>query len=240
MPAAAVELRGLTHRYADGTAALQGFDLRIARGECVALIGPNGAGKSTLLQHLNGLLLASSGEVLVEDLRVERGTLAAVRERVGFVFQHAQDQLFMPTVADDVAFGPTNQGLPPPEVQQRVQSALQAVGAAHLALRAPWRLSGGEQRMVAIAGVLAMRPALLVLDEPSAELDAAARERLVTLLRGLPLTRILATHDLELAAQVATRVVVLEAGRIVADGDCREVLAQQPLLQRLGLRSVAA
>lgn len=233
--ACAVEVRGLCHRYADGTQALRGLDCRIGAGKAVAVVGANGAGKSTLLQHLVGLLLATAGEVRVGELTVQRATLVQVQRLVGFVFQDPDDQLFMPTVEDDVAFGPLNLGLSPQAARARVQEALASVGAAHLAARAPWRLSGGEKRAVAIAGVLAMAPQVLVLDEPSAGLDPAARRRLMALLRALPQTRIIATHDLDLALEVCARVLVMHEGRIEADGAPAEVFRDAALLQRCHL-----
>jgi cobalt/nickel transport system ATP-binding protein len=227
----AIELRALTHAYPDGTPALRGVDLRILAGEAVAVVGANGAGKSTLLLHLNGLLLPTSGEVHVGGLPVGRATLAQVRRTVGFVFQDADDQLFMPTVQDDVAFGPSNLGLPAPQVQARVRAALEAVDAAHLASRPPYRLSGGEKRAVAIAGVLAMAPAVLVLDEPSAGLDPAGRRRLIGLLRSFTQTRVIATHDLDLVLEVCQRVLILHHGRLQADGRPGELFADRDLLQ---------
>jgi cobalt/nickel transport system ATP-binding protein len=235
MTTPAVELRALAHTYADGTPALRGIDLCIAPGEAVALVGANGAGKSTLLQHLNGLLLPGSGSVHIEGVAVTRTTLAAVRRRVGYVFQDADDQLFMPTVQDDVAFGPLNLGLPTAEVQARVQAALAAVGAAHLAARAPYRLSGGEKRAAAIAGVLAMEPAVLVLDEPTSGLDPAGRRRLIELLRGLTPTRVIATHDLDLVLELCPRVVVLHEGRVQADGRPQALFSDHELLRRCHL-----
>lgn len=235
MTAPAIALRGLCHTYADGTPSLRGIDLRIDAGEAVAIVGANGAGKSTLLLHLNGLLLPDAGSVAIEGDPVTRATRVAVRQRVGYVFQDADDQLFMPTVQDDVAFGPLNQGLPAAEVHRRVAAALAAVGAGHLAGRAPYRLSGGEQRAVAIAGVLAMAPSILVLDEPSAGLDPAGRRRLIELLDGLPQTRVIATHDLDLVLDLCARVVVLHQGRVAADGTPRQVFADGALLQRCHL-----
>ena len=235
MPAVALDLRGVCHAYPDGTAALCGVDLHIEAGECVALLGANGAGKSTLLQHLNGLLLAAAGEVRVDGQRVEPASLARVRQLVGYVFQQAEDQLFMPTVAEDVAFGPHNLGLGAAEVEARVQQALQAVGASHLAGRAPWRLSGGEQRLVAIAGVLAMRPGVLVLDEPSAGLDAQARGQLLQVLAAQTCTRIVTTHDLALAAELCPRALVLHEGRVRADGAPRDLYADAALMRECRL-----
>jgi cobalt/nickel transport system ATP-binding protein len=243
---AAIEICGLAHRYADGTPALRGVDLRVAPGEALAVVGANGAGKSTLLLHLNGLLLPGGGSVRVADLLIEHGTrggrngaspgaLRELRRRVGFVFQDADDQLFMPTVQEDVAFGPLNLGLPAPQVQRRVQDALAAVGAASLAGRCTHRLSGGEKRAVALAGVLAMTPSVLVLDEPSAGLDPAGRRSLIELLRGLPLTRIVATHDLLLALELCPRVVMLHEGRVLADGPTQALFADEELLRRCHL-----
>jgi len=233
--APAVDVRALVHAYADGTPALRGVDLRIDAGEAVAIVGANGAGKSTLLKHLNGLLLAGSGSVYIDGIALTRASLADVRRRVGYVFQDADDQLFMPTVQDDVAFGPMNLGLAADEAQARVAAALQAVGAAHLALRAPYRLSGGEKRAVAIAGVLAMAPSILVMDEPSTGLDPAGRRRLIELLGRLPPTRIVATHDLALVLQSCPRALVLHEGRVVADGTPARLFADAELLRRCQL-----
>ena len=232
-----VEVRGLEHRYADGTWALRGVDCRIHPGEAVALVGANGAGKSTLLLHLVGLLRPSAGSVRIGDLPVLPTTLAQVQRSVGYVFQDADDQLFMPTVEEDVAFGPLNLGLPPDEARARVHAALERVGALHLAARAPYRLSGGEKRAVAIAGVLAMAPDILVLDEPSSGLDPAARRRLIGLLRSFSHTRIVASHDLDLVLDVCTRVLVMHEGRIEADGPPLEIFADTALLQRCHLET---
>jgi cobalt/nickel transport system ATP-binding protein len=233
----AIDIRALVHAYADGTQALRGVDLRIDVGEVVAIVGANGAGKSTLLKHLNGLLLAASGSVRIEGIPLTRARLPDVRRRVGYVFQDADDQLFMPTVQDDVAFGPMNFGLAASEVRARVAEALAAVGASHLALRAPYRLSGGEKRAVAIAGVLAMAPSILVLDEPSTGLDPAGRRRLIELLGRLPQTRLVATHDLGLVLQLCPRALVLHEGRVVADGAPARLFADAELLRRCQLES---
>jgi len=235
MTTPAIALCGLTHAYPDGTPALRGVDLRIRPGESVAVVGANGAGKSTLLLHLNGLLLPSAGDVTINGLPLLRANLARIRQIVGYVFQDADDQLFMPTVQDDVAFGPTNQGLAAAEVQARVQAALQAVGALHLAARPPYRLSGGQKRAVAIAGVLAMAPDILVLDEPSSGLDPAGRRRLIGLLQALRQTRVIASHDLDLVQEVCQRVLVLHDGRVQADGAPAALFADLALLQRCQL-----
>lgn len=231
----AVEVCGLAHAYADGTQALRGVDGAIAQGEAVAVVGANGAGKSTLLRHLNGLLRPSAGEVRIGGTPVTRSTRGTILREVGFVFQDPDDQLFMPTVAEDVAFGPVNLGCPPQEVQRRVAEALERVGAGHLAPRAPYRLSGGEKRLVAMAGVLAMQPSVLVLDEPSAGLDPAARRRLIELLKGFGHTRVLATHDLDLALEVCARVWVMHEGRLLADGPPELLFADDALMRRCHL-----
>lgn len=225
----AVAARGLRYRYPDGTPALDGLDLEVAPGERVAVLGPNGAGKTTLMLHLNGLL-RGDGELRVDGLAVERGTLAAVRARVGLVFQDPDDQLFMPTVREDVAFGPRNMRLGEDEVAARVAVALDAVRMAHAADRAPQQLSQGERRRVAIATVLAMDPAVVVLDEPSANLDPRARRELTGLLGRLDRTMLLVTHDLPLAAELCHRAVILSAGRVAADGPCRDLLRDDALL----------
>jgi cobalt/nickel transport system ATP-binding protein len=227
----AVQAVGLSYSYPNGRPALRGVELRIRHGERVAILGPNGAGKTTLMLHLNGLM-RGAGRLEVAGLAVEDGTLADLRARVGLVFQDPDDQLFMPTVAEDVAFGPLNQGLPEAEVELRVREALGAVRMADAAERAPHQLSMGERRRVAIATVLASRPSLLVLDEPSANLDPRARRELVDILAGVDRTMLLTTHDLPLAAELCERAVILADGRIVADGECHQLLADAELLAR--------
>jgi cobalt/nickel transport system ATP-binding protein len=230
-----VEAREVSFHYPDRTPALRAVSCRIVHGEAVGVVGANGAGKSTLLLQFNGLLTPHSGEVRIGEIPVTAATRAQIHRTVGFVFQDADDQLFMPTVEEDVAFGPLNMGLPVEEVRQRVRQALETVGAAHLAARAPYRLSGGEKRAAAIAGVLAMLPSILVLDEPSAGLDPAARRRLIGLLRSFTHTRIIATHDLDLVLDVCSRVLVMHEGRIVADGEPERIFGDGELLSRCHL-----
>lgn len=220
---------GLAFAYPDGHPALRGVDLKIAAGERVALLGPNGAGKTTLLLHLNGLL-RGAGRLEVAGVELRDETVRAARAQVGLVFQDPDDQLFMPTVREDVAFGPLNLGLERGEVERRVGEALAAVRMEHALERAPHQLSMGERRRVAIATVLSMRPALLALDEPSASLDPRSRRELVAVLAGVETTMLLATHDLPLAAQLCERAVILAAGRVVADAPVRELLADSELL----------
>jgi cobalt/nickel transport system ATP-binding protein len=227
----AIHARGLTYRYPGGQPALDGVDLHVRHGERVALLGPNGAGKTTLVFHLNGLL-AGGGELEVAGLEVGKDTLREVRARVGVVFQDPDDQLFMPTVREDVAFGPLNQGLERAEVEARVEEALATVRMRHVLERAPHQLSMGERRRVAIATVLAMRPSLLVLDEPSANLDPRSRRELLDVLAEIERTMLVVTHDLPFAAELCERAAILAAGRIVADDACEAVLGDAGLLAR--------
>ena len=214
--------------------ALRGVDFKIGHGEKVALLGPNGAGKSTLLLHTDGLLLPASGEVVVCGMPVERKTLADVRRRVGMVFQNPDDQLFMPTVEEDVAFGPLNMGLDAGEVEMRISAAMRAVGAEGLRKRSPMQLSGGQKRAVALAAVLAMRPQILVLDEPTANLDGRTRRSLMSVLGRIDSTCIIATHDLAMARALCTRAIVMDEGRVVADGSCAKVIADPVVADLLG------
>ncbi len=228
--AAAVRMVDLTFAYPDGTAALDRLNLDIAPGERVAVLGPNGAGKSTLMLHLNGVLTANSGEVYIGGTRLDRTTIRAIRQRVGVVFQDPDDQLFMPTVAQDVAFGPTNFGMRGERLSQNVGFALAAVGMSDRADRSPARLSLGERRRAALATVLACRPEVLVLDEPAANLDPVARRELADILLSLPTTLVLVTHDLPYAQRICDRAVILDSGRIVADGPIDEILSNAALL----------
>jgi cobalt/nickel transport system ATP-binding protein len=225
-----VSLRGVHFAYPDGRTALRGVDLTVGAGERVAILGPNGAGKTTLVLHLNGIYLPSAGEVHVSGLRSGAANLREIRRRVGVVFQDPDDQLFMATVGQDVAFGPANLGFRGQELDNRVGTALAAVGMTHAAQRAPHHLSFGERRRAAIATVLSMDPDILVLDEPSSNLDPAARREVATLLRQLSLTTIVVTHDLPYALELCERSVILDGGAIVADGPTTEILADEELL----------
>ncbi|MFV2102827.1 energy-coupling factor ABC transporter ATP-binding protein [Micromonospora sp. LOL_024] len=232
--APSLEIRGVRYAYPDGHLALHGVDLTVARGERVALLGPNGAGKTTLVLHLNGILTPTEGHIVVGGLAVssERARLVEIRRRVGIVFQDPDDQLFLPTVAEDVAFGPANLGLRGAELASRVDEALAAVGMSEHRDRTPHHLSFGQRRRVAVATVLAMRPEILVLDEPSSNLDPAARRELAGILRDLPVTLLMVTHDLPYAFELCDRSVILDAGRIVADGPTAELLGDEELLAR--------
>jgi cobalt/nickel transport system ATP-binding protein len=230
-----IEARDISFTYPGGMAALRGVSFGISHGEAVGIIGCNGAGKSTLLLHLNGYLTPNHGEVRIGDVPLTRQTVAMARRAVGLVFQDSDDQLFMATVFEDVAFGPLNLGLADDEVEQRVKAALDRVGMAHLRERPPHRLSAGEKRAVAIAGVLALEPDILVMDEPSSNLDPRARRRLIELLRSFEHTRIIATHDLEMVVEVCSRVIVLDGGTVVADGPTRDILNDETLMNAHGL-----
>ncbi|QXC59177.1 ATP-binding cassette domain-containing protein [Aquihabitans sp. G128] len=228
--APAIEVVGLRHAWPDGTVALAGVDLTVANRERVAVLGPNGSGKTTLVLHLVGALERAGGTIAVGGLPVTRPNLAAVRRRVGLVFQDPDDQLFLPTVRDDVAFGPAAQGLAGDELAERVERALDVVGLTDLADRAPHQLSLGERRRAALAGVLATHPEVLVLDEPTANLDPASRRDLVEVVRGLEVTTVVVTHDLPLALELCPRSVVLDRGRIAADGPTAALLANRDLM----------
>lgn len=221
--------------YPNGYEALKGVSFEITHGEHVALLGLNGAGKSTLLLQTNGLLLPTEGEVNVGGVPVTKKTLRLVRQSVGMVFQDPDDMLFMPTVEEDVAFGPLNMGLPADEVERRVVHALREVGCEHLRNRAPFQLSGGQKRMVAIAAVLSMEPDILVLDEPTSNLDMKARRQLIEILRNFRHTILLATHDLDLVSELCPRSIVIEDGCVSSDTFTERVFSDPELCLRLGL-----
>lgn len=226
----ALALRGVVYEYPDGHRALDGVDVTIEPGERVALLGPNGAGKTTLVLHLNGILQPSAGTVTAGGLAVAQPHLREVRRRVGLLFQDPDDQLFMTTVAEDVAFGPANLGLRGEELELRVKAALEAVGMADAADRPPHHLSFGQRRRVAVATVLAMEPEILVLDEPSSNLDPAGRRELAEILKSLDLTMLMVTHDLPYALELCPRSVILDEGRIVADGPTAALLGDAELM----------
>jgi len=232
-----IDIRGLGFHYPDGTVALADVDLHIHAGERVALLGPNGAGKTTLILHMNGIHLPQTGTVAVSGLSVSHGNLVDIRRRVGIVFQDPDDQLFMPTVREDVAFGPANLGLEGRDLDARVDEALATVEVGDLADRPPNHLSFGQKRRVAIAGVMAMVPEILILDEPTSNLDPASRADLTGVLDGLDVTQLIVTHDLLYALEICERSVVLDGGQIVADGQTRDILGDHDLLarHRLGL-----
>jgi cobalt/nickel transport system ATP-binding protein len=230
MTAPVLDVRGLAYAYPDGHQALYGVDLHVHRGERVALLGPNGAGKTTLVLHLNGILEPGAGSVAVSGLPVVKENVQEVRRRVGIVFQDPDDQLFMPTVRDDVAFGPANLGLRGADLDARVTAALEQVGMADFADRPPHHLSFGQRRRVAVATVLAMEPEILVLDEPSSNLDPASRRELAEILTGLDVTVLMVTHDLPYAFQLCPRSVVLSDGVVVADGPTYDVLTDDALM----------
>ena len=227
-----LDLRGVAYRYPGSHQALYGVDLHVHAGERVALLGPNGAGKTTLVLHLNGILRAGAGTVEVSGLPVTDAHLLEIRRRVGIVFQDPDDQLFMPTVRDDVAFGPANLGLRGAELDARVTEALTAVDVLGLADRAPHHLSLGQRRRVAIATVLAMEPDILVLDELTSNLDPASRRELADILAALPVTLLMVTHDLPYAAQLCERSVILSDGVVAADGRTLDLLGDADLLRR--------
>ena len=230
-PVASLEVENLAFAYPDGHQALYGVNLSIGPRERVALLGPNGAGKTTLVLHLNGILGGGVGTVRVGGLPVVKENFREVRRRVGLVFQDPDDQLFMPTARDDVAFGPANLGIRGDELDVRVRHALDQVGMLPFIDRPPHHLSYGQRRRVAVATVLAMQPEILVLDEPSSNLDPASRRELADILRDLDLTTLMVTHDLPYAMELCPRSVILSAGVIAADGPTRELLCDEELLR---------
>lgn len=227
------------YRYPNGYEALRGVSFRVTHGEKVALVGANGAGKSTLLLHTDGLLMPSQGEVVMGGITLTRRTLSLVRQSVGFVFQDSDNQLFMPTVEEDVAFGPSNMRLEPAEIERRVVDALEAVGALHLRKSSPFQLSGGQKKRVAIATVLSMEPSILVMDEPTSNLDPRARRQIIDLIRRFRHTTLIATHDMEMVLDLCDRTIVMKDGKIVADDSTQHVFGDLALLEDCGLEQPA-
>ena len=234
-----ISIENLKYTYHDGTPALKGVSLTISRGESVGLIGPNGAGKTTLLLHLNGILMSKNGIVKILGIEAQKENIKAIRKDVGLVFQDPDDQLFMPTVFDDVAFGPINMDCAEGEVRERVAKALKWVHMEGCEQRSPQHLSIGEKRRIAIATILSMSPEILVIDEPTANLDPRAKWELSMLLRGLPMTKIVASHDLDIVAELCGRTIVLDGGKIVADDATPSIMSNAALLERHGLAPVS-
>jgi cobalt/nickel transport system ATP-binding protein len=230
-----IAVEGLSFTYPDGTFALKDIALDVYENESLAVIGPNGAGKSTLLLHFNGLLNGQSRCIKILDKDMSKENLAFIRQKVGFVFQDPQDQLFMPTAYEDVAFGPKNLGLGKEEVEKRVDDALRELGLSEIKNHSSHHLSLGQQRRLSIATVLAMRPGILVLDEPNANLDHLSRRHLIEFLSNLKATKIIATHDLEMVLELCQRVIILDKGKIVSCGPAKEILSDRTILQSHGL-----
>jgi len=231
----AVRITRLSYTYPDGTKALDGIDLDVARGERVAIVGPSGAGKSTLLLHLNGVL-KGTGSIKIMDLPLQASNLQQIRKQVGLLFQDPNEQLFCPTVYEDVAFGPMNLGIAAGEVPQRVEKALHDSGLDRsFRSRPPRHLSLGERRCVSLATILAMEPAVLGMDDPTSNLDRRNRRRLVDVLSGLKSSQIIATHDLEFAVEVCSRTVIMDQGKIRADGETKNILSDSRLMEAHGL-----
>lgn len=230
----AIKIKKLEYTYPDGTKALKGIDLSISEGESIGVIGPNGAGKSTLLLHLNGIL-QGNGQVKIMGLDIIDRNLDIIRTKVGLVFQDPENQLFMPTVFDDVAFGPANAGLKKEKVKSLVKEALQEVDMASSVNRISHHLSFGEKKRISIATVLSMKPEIMALDEPTSNLDPKAREDLIRLLRNMDRTKIIASHDLDMILDTCNRAVILDRGIIVADGGAKEILSNATLLKKHNL-----
>ena len=230
-----VEFKNVFFRYPDGTEALKGVNFRITHGESVGVVGANGAGKSTLLQHMNGYLMPTSGTVTIGDLTLTGKTKREFRKKVGIVFQNPDDQLFMPTVFDDVAFGPLNLGMDEASVRERVRKALDMVNSLDLQDKPPHHLSCGQKSAVAIASVMAMAPDILAMDEPAANLDPRSRRSLITLLKTFKHSKIIASHDLDLILDVCERCIVIGGGAVVADGPSAEILSNKALLEENNL-----
>jgi cobalt/nickel transport system ATP-binding protein len=226
-----VEFKNVSFRYPDGTEALRDISFRITHGESVGIIGANGAGKSTLLLHMNGSLMPTSGTVNIGDLYLTRQTRQEIRRKVGIVFQNPDDQLFMPTVYEDVAFGPLNLGMDEAAVRERVKVALNLVNSFELSNKPPHHLSCGQKSAVAIASVMAVEPDILAMDEPAANLDPKSRRLLINLLKTFTHSRIIASHDLDLILDVCHRCIVIREGRVVADGVSIEILSNRDLLE---------
>lgn len=230
-----IEVKELYFTYPDGNRAINGISFLAGHGEAIGIIGANGAGKSTLLMLLMGVLSPAKGEIIIGDVHLTKKTLPLIRQRLGMVFQNPDDQLFMATVYDDVAFGPRNYRLDEKEVEGRVLEALERVGILHLKGRAPYKLSGGEKRAAAIASVLSLQPDVLIMDEPTAALDPKSRRKIIELLKSFNHTKIITSHDLDMIRETCKRILVIKDGEIEADGETTEILSNAELLDRCGL-----
>ncbi len=230
-----IELKDVSFRYPDGHQALEDISFLLGHGESVGVVGANGAGKSTLLSLLTGIQFPQAGSVRVGDLPVNKNTLSEIRRSVGLVFQEPDDQLFMTSVYDDVAFGPRNYKLDEAEVEKRVIEALEEVGIPHLKDRPPYKLSGGEKKLAAIASVISMKPDILIMDEPTASLDPKARRKIMNILNGFSHTKIITSHDLDMIMDMCSRTIVLKKGKIAADGNTAEILSDERLMDDCGL-----
>jgi energy-coupling factor transporter ATP-binding protein EcfA2 len=234
----AIQVTNLGFRYPDGKVALTDISFSVSSGECVGLVGPNGSGKSTLLLHLNGILpyrLDGISPVTINGKSISKKNISEIRREVGLLFQDPDDQLFCPTVFEDVAFGPSQLGLSDEELRLRVERALAQTGLTGFEKRFPYHLSTGEKRRVCLAGVMACEPIVLALDEPTSSLDPRGKRNLHQILQGLPVTKIIATHDLEMVVELCSRTIVLDEGKIAADGPTRELLGNEELMLRHGL-----
>ncbi|MBF7096393.1 energy-coupling factor ABC transporter ATP-binding protein [Alkalibacter mobilis] len=230
-----IDIKDLDYMYPDGKKAVNGFSINITHGESVALVGANGAGKSTLLSLMVGILMPQKGEIIIGDTHLSKETLPLLRQKIGMTFQNADDQLFMNSVYEDVAFGPRNYKLNEEEVDARVIGALKKVDALHLKDRPPYKLSGGEKRAVSIATALSLDPDILLMDEPTAALDPKSRRRLIGILKEFAHTKIIATHDLDMALDVCDRTIVMNQGTVVADGRTKDIMVNDELLEKCSL-----
>ena len=230
-----IQVKDINFSYPDGQQAVRNLSFEIGEGESVGIIGANGAGKSTLLMLLMGVLFSDSGEITVGASPINKKNLSVIRKKLGMVFQDPDDQLFMNTVYEDVAFGPRNYGMAEPEVAQCVADALESLGIDHLKDRAPYKLSGGEKRAAAIATVLSMNPDVLIMDEPTAALDPKSRRRIMNLLNLFNHTKIITSHDLDMVFETCSRIIVIKDGQVAADGAAKEILSDKDLLEGCGL-----
>ena len=230
-----IEIKDLYYKYPDGYEALKGIDLTLYKGESLGIVGSNGAGKSTLLLQLTGINRPSSGKIEINSLEVNKNNLAKIRKDIGFVFQNPEDQLFTTSIYEDVAFGPKNYKLSKQEVDKRVTESLEKVGILELKNRAPYRLSGGQKNLAAIATAISMDPSILIMDEPTSALDPKARRKLINLLNSFDYTKIIASHDLDMILDTCGRTIVLKNGQIVADGDTQNILLDRDLMEECDL-----